>query len=206
MREGYSVSDQCGFTLYEVMVAVAIVGILATISIASYVVFGDKAKTVEAEIALAEVNRREMLYYDTHGEYSSDLQSIGYTPTPPLKYYTVEVEIGSGPQGVEFRAMARPMSNPQAEPWVLIHYDDGNTVLEKGSLPVTAGGMSGGGSSDGSNAAAGSSGNAGSAASGSGPTSKGPGTVIQTVNDSTSTGGSMGSGSYPGVHSYPSGR
>jgi prepilin-type N-terminal cleavage/methylation domain-containing protein len=62
MREGYSISDQSGFTISEVMVVVAIVGVLATISFASYVMFGDKAKTVEAEIALAEVNRREMLY------------------------------------------------------------------------------------------------------------------------------------------------
>jgi prepilin-type N-terminal cleavage/methylation domain-containing protein len=205
MREGYSISDQSGFTISEVMVVVVIVGVLATISFASYVMFGDKAKTVEAEIALAEVNRREMLYYDAHGEYSSDLQSIGYTPTPPLKYYMIEVEIGSGTQGVKFRATAKPTSNPQAEPWVLIHYENGNTVLEKGSRLVTAEGMSGG-SSDGSHAAASPSGNADGAASGSGSTSKGPGTVIQTVTDSSSTGGSMGSRSHSGTNSSPSGR
>jgi prepilin-type N-terminal cleavage/methylation domain len=135
MRKNYTISDQSGFTLCEVMVVVAIVSVLATISIASYVVFGNKAKTVEAEIALTEVSRREMLYHDAQGKYSSDLQSIGYTPTPPLKYYTIEVQVGPGPQGIEFRAMAKSMSNPQADSWVLTQYENGNTVLEK-ALPL----------------------------------------------------------------------
>lgn len=195
MRKNYTILDQSGFTLCEGMVVVAIVGVLATISIASYVVFGNKAKTVEAEIALAEVGRREMLYHDAQGKYSSDLQSIGYTLTPPLKYYTIEVQLGPGPQGIEFRAMAKSMSNPQADSWVLTQYENGNTVLEK--APPTA--MAGGGSSNSADSAGGPSGNAGSGASGSGSTSKGPGTVIQTTSSSSSAGGSMGSVSQPGT-------
>jgi prepilin-type N-terminal cleavage/methylation domain-containing protein len=175
MRKDYTISDQSGFTLCEVMVVVAIVSVLATISIASYVVFGNKAKTVEAEIALAEVSRREMLYHDAQGTYSSDLQSIGYMPSPPLKYYTIEVQVGPGPQGIEFRATAKSMIHPQADSWVLTQYENGNTVLEK--APPTA--MAGDGSSNSADSAGGPSGNAGSGASGSGSTSKGPGTVNQ---------------------------
>ena len=175
MSEGSSVSGQSGFTISEVMVVAAIVGILATISIASYVMFGNKAKTVEAEIALAEINRREILYYDAHGEFSSDLQSIGYTPTPPLKYYMVEVEIRPGLQGIEFRATAKPTSSLQTDSWVLTHYENGNTVLEKGPATAMAGSGSGGGSSESSNSVGGPSGNTGSGASGSGSTSNGSG-------------------------------
>ena len=208
MRKNYTILDQSGFTLCEGMVVVAIVGVLATISIASYVVFGNKAKTVEAEIALAEVGRREMLYHDAQGKYSSDLQSIGYTLTPPLKYYTIEVQLGPGPQGIEFRAMAKSMSNPQADSWVLTQYENGNTVLEKASPTAMAGGGSGGGSSNSSDSAGGPSGNAASGASGSESTSKGPGTVIQTTNSSSSTGGAMGSGgqSSTGANAGLSGR
>jgi prepilin-type N-terminal cleavage/methylation domain-containing protein len=196
MRKDYTISDQFGFTLCEVMVVVAIVSVLATISIASYVVFGNKAKTVEAEIALAEVSRREMLYHDAQGTYSSDLQSIGYMPSPPLKYYTIEVQVGPGPQGIEFWATAKSMSNPQTESWILTQYENGNTVLEKGPPTGTTGGGSGCGSSNSSDSAGSPSGNAGrSGASGSGSTSKGPGTVIQTMNSSSSAGGAMGSGS-----------
>jgi prepilin-type N-terminal cleavage/methylation domain-containing protein len=208
MRKDSTILDQSGFTLCEVMFVVAIVSVLATISIASYVVFANKAKTVEAEIALAEVSRREMLYHDAQGKYSSDLQAIGYTPSPPLKYYTIEVHLEPGPQGVEFRATAKSMSNPQAESWILTQYENGNTVLEKASPTAMAGGGSGGGSSNSSDSAGGPSGNAASGASGSGSTSKGPGTVIQTTNSSSSTGGAMGSGgqSSTGANAGLSGR
>lgn len=206
MRKDYTISGQSGLTLCEVMVVVAIVSVLATISVASYVVFGNKAKTVEAEIALAEVNRREMLYHDAQGKYSSDLQSIGYTPTPPLKYYTIEVQVGPGLQGIEFRATAKSTSNPQADSWVLTHYENGNTVLEKEPPTAMAGGGSGGGLSDSPDSAGGPLGNAGSGASGGGPSSKGPGAVIQSMNGSSSTGGSMSSESQPGTNAGPSGR
>ena len=60
-------------------------GILAAVAGISYTVFSDKAKSVEAETALHEVNRLEIMYYDARGQYSSDLQAIGYMPTPLLK-------------------------------------------------------------------------------------------------------------------------
>lgn len=196
------ISRECGFTLVEVMTVVAIVGILAGISVLSYVAFGNKAKGVEAEAALAEVNRLEMLYYDARGQYSSDLQAIGYTPTPPLKYYTVEIQVAPGAPGVRYRATAKPKDNPQLEPWVLTRYENGNTVLEK--LPpatVTAGGSSSGGSSDNSGSVGGSSDTSGVSATGKGSSTKGPGTVIQTVNGSSTGGGSMGPGGNQGTNS-----
>jgi Tfp pilus assembly protein PilE len=176
------------------MVVVAIVGILASIAGISYTVFSDKAKTVEAETALVEVNRLEMMYYEARGHYSSDLQAIGYTATPALKSYTVEVEVASGIPGVGYRATAKPKGNLQLEPWILTRYENGNTVLEKLTSTVTAESTLGGGSGDSSGSAGGSSDSSGVSASGKGSTSKGPGTVIQTINGSSSTGGSMGPG------------
>ena len=182
----------------------SLVGILASIAGISYTVFSDKAKTVEAETALVEVNRLEMMYYEARGHYSSDLQAIGYTATPALKYYTVEVQVASGVPGVGYRATARPKGNPQLEPWVLTRYENGNTVLEK-LLPtvVAAESTPGGGSGDTSGSAGGSSDSSGLSASGKGSGSKGPGTVIQTINGSSPTGGSMGPGGTQSTHSSP---
>lgn len=188
------VGAEQGSTLSEVMVVVAIIGILASIVGVSYTVFSDKAKTVEAETALVEINRLEMLYYEARGHYSSDLQAIGYTATSSLKYYAVEVDVASGMPGVGYRATAKPRGNPQLEPWVLTRYDDGHTVLEKLAPTVTAESTSGQGSGNSSGSAGGSSDSSGFTASGRGSSSKGPGTVIQTVNGSSSTGGSMGPG------------
>src|SRR4051794_7867980 len=92
MRSRLSIKEERGFTLIEMMMIVAIVGILASISIVSYAVFANKAKTVEAETALREVDRLETLYYEARGQFSSDLQAIGFISTS-LKYYTVSVQL-----------------------------------------------------------------------------------------------------------------
>ncbi|WP_447986620.1 type IV pilin protein [Nitrospira sp. Nam74] len=196
------VRGERGFTLSEVMVVVAIIGILASIAGVSYTVFSDKAKTVEAETALVEVNRLETMYYEARGQYSSDLQAIGYRTTPALKYYTVEVEVPSAASGVGYRATAKPKGDVQLEPWVLTRYENGNTVLEKLTLPAMAESRPGGGSGgsgDSSGPTEGSLESSGVSAS----TSKGPGTVIQTINGSSAAGGSMSSDRNLPAHSNP---
>jgi prepilin-type N-terminal cleavage/methylation domain-containing protein len=92
VEEPRIVKSEQGFTLSEVMVVVVIVGALASIAGISYTVFTDKAKTVEAETALVEVNRLEMMHYEARGHYSSDLHAIGYTATPALKFYTLKLK------------------------------------------------------------------------------------------------------------------
>jgi len=52
-----------GFTLIELMVVLAILSILAAIAMVSHKHFLEKARTVEAEVALAEINRLEIIYH-----------------------------------------------------------------------------------------------------------------------------------------------
>ncbi|MGH7231640.1 MAG: type IV pilin protein [Nitrospiraceae bacterium] len=135
-----------GFTLIEVMVVLAILAILIVIAGVSYRASIEKAKAVEAEIALHEVNRLENLYHQTHSQYSSDLKAIGYAPSPPLKYYALEVELKAGAGGIAYRATAKPTGSQPTESWALTRYQDGTTVLEK-EAPSTTGSTSAGGSS-----------------------------------------------------------
>ena len=192
MEQSRLPTSEQGSTLSEVMVVVAIVGVLASIAGISYTVFSDKAKAVEAETALVEVDRLEMMYYDAHGGYSSDLEAIGYTATLPLKYYTVEVDVAPEVPGVGYRSTAKPRGIPQLEPWVLTRYKNGHTVLEKVASITVMTETARGGGDDRSGSAGGSSDSSGASASGNGSSSKGPGTVIQTINGSSPTGGSMG--------------
>ena len=85
---------QRGFTLGELLVAVAIVSILSAFAIPAYRHFTKKAKMVEAEMSLRDVERLQAGYYIDAGEYSDQLPSLGFSPMPALQYYTVTVELG----------------------------------------------------------------------------------------------------------------
>ena len=76
--------------------------------------FTQKARAVEADMALAEVTRLEELYFSATGTYSSDLDAIGFKPTPPLQYYQVSVQAVNGPDGSMFQVTADPRSGTEA--------------------------------------------------------------------------------------------
>jgi prepilin-type N-terminal cleavage/methylation domain-containing protein len=141
-----SVRREEGFTLIELMAVVAIIGILAAIAMVSYRHFTDKAKSVEAEVALAEINRLEMLHHANHGLYSGDLNTIGFSLVPALKYYQVAVQVQNG--GTAFQAMALPLGYPGNKmALVLTHAPDGQIAMMKAdpsAIAVQAGGLSGG--------------------------------------------------------------
>jgi prepilin-type N-terminal cleavage/methylation domain-containing protein len=138
MRRSGRLVGERGFTLIELMVVLAILSILVAIASVSYQVFIKKAITVEAETALYEVDRLENLYQQTHSQYSSDLTALGYAPTPPLRYYTLEVRTGAG--GIVYQAMAKPKGSRRVDPWVLTRYENGTTVLEQVGPSTTGGG------------------------------------------------------------------
>ncbi len=138
-----------GFTLIELMAVVAIIGILAAFAMLSYRHFTDKAKAVEAEVALAEVDRLEMLHHANHGAYSADLNAIGFSLTSALKFHRVEVRLQNG--GTSFQAIALPLARAEKPlALVLTRSPDGQVGLMKAD-PVTlakaGGAMNGSGDS-----------------------------------------------------------
>ena len=118
--------------------ALAIAGILAGISLVSYHSYLQRAKALEGETALAEINRLETLYYQAHLEYSGNLKDIGYSPIPPLKYYDVSVLLIGKGVDMTYRAIATPKGSPTTDVLVLTKHSDGSESLEKmPAMPLT---------------------------------------------------------------------
>ena len=69
-----------GFTLVELMVVVAIVGILASVAIPMYSKFTARARQTEAKLALSNIFISQKAYYAEQGTFTACLAPLGYTP------------------------------------------------------------------------------------------------------------------------------
>lgn len=126
-----------GFTLIELMMVVAILGILAAMAMVSHRHFLEKARSVEAEVTLAEIDRLETLYHANHGTHSSDFTAIGFTLSRMLKYHKVLVQLQGG--GTSFKATAIPLSGTKLQKGLVLTHRMEGTTLQKADLVTLAG-------------------------------------------------------------------
>ena len=85
-----------GFTLIELMIVVAIIGILAAIAIPNFLRFQLKAKSSEGKTNLAAIRTAEESYYAEFGLYVSAFE----TPTAPGKNLKIKFD-NSGTNGAD---------------------------------------------------------------------------------------------------------
>lgn len=72
-----------GFTLVEVLVVVAIIGILAAIAYPSYLNSVRKSNRASARALMMEVAQRQATYYSENASYTTTLTALGF-PTGTL--------------------------------------------------------------------------------------------------------------------------
>jgi len=95
-----------GFTLIEVMIAVAIIGILVRLAYPVYTQSVLKSHRAEAKAALLDLASREERYFSTTNQYTSTGPSLGYAtgttltaaaPLPVLTgntaYYNLSIQV-----------------------------------------------------------------------------------------------------------------
>ncbi|HEZ5122739.1 TPA: pilin [Neisseria meningitidis] len=88
---------QKGFTLIELMIVIAIVGILAAVALPAYQDYTARAQVSEA-ILLAEGQKSAVTeYYLNHGKWPGDNTSAGVATSSKIKgKYVKEVEVKNG--------------------------------------------------------------------------------------------------------------
>jgi len=96
-----------GFTLIELMIVVAIIGILAAIAIPNFLRFQLKSKSSEGKVNIAAIRTAEESYLAEFGEYVAaavnpaavpQAQKVGMVPTPGVGFD----QLGWAPEGNVF--------------------------------------------------------------------------------------------------------
>jgi prepilin-type N-terminal cleavage/methylation domain-containing protein len=82
-------SEKYGFTLVELMVVVAIIGVLAAVAVPNYQIFQAKARQAEAKSGLGSIQSAEMAYATDTNTYSACLPVIGYVNNANTRYYSI---------------------------------------------------------------------------------------------------------------------
>ncbi len=80
---------EAGFTLVELMIVVAIIGILATIAVPQYSKFQAKARQAEVKISLGAAQSIESTFAVENNSYTGCLGNIGFSREGTKFYYTL---------------------------------------------------------------------------------------------------------------------
>lgn len=90
------VRKQCGFTLIELMITIAIVAILAGIAIPSYQQYVIRAARAAAQSEMLDIANREQQYFLANRVYA-DTATLGYTLSADVaNRYTQAITVGTG--------------------------------------------------------------------------------------------------------------
>lgn len=101
-----------GFTVVELVIAIAIIGILAAIAIPSYQEHLKKGRRADAQQFLSQVAQKQQQYLMDARAYAGDLTQLSMNTSVPAsvaKFYTLAVTADAGPPP-RFTVTATPVA------------------------------------------------------------------------------------------------
>lgn len=86
---------QSGVTLLELMVALVVIALLASIALPTYETFVQRTRRSEAREALADIAARQEQFYLDNKTYATSLGDLGRETTTANGYYAVSIPSAS---------------------------------------------------------------------------------------------------------------
>lgn len=120
-----------GFTLIEVMIVVGILGVLVSLATMSYSHFMTKAKAVEGELIVHEIERLQSLHHTTHDSYTDNFADLGFSMAGTFKYYLPELRVGADSTGINYQVRAVPTNVSSSNAWLLTSFRDGSLRVDR---------------------------------------------------------------------------
>lgn len=121
-RDRAEAAGQAGFTLIELMITVAIIGILASIAIPKYQDYVAKTKMAEAGEILSAVYTNEIVYVSENGIYADSEAKLGMT-MDGRRYYSLTTFTNVTSAGYTADIWADLDSDATLDKWQM-HEDD----------------------------------------------------------------------------------
>jgi len=111
------VNSSQGFTLIEIMITVAIIGILAAIALPSYQNYVLRAGRAEGQAALLDASARQEQFYLGNKTYATTIAAINGIVTTESNRYTISVDTPTGacPIITCYKLTATPMNAQAAD-------------------------------------------------------------------------------------------
>ena len=97
-----------GFTLIELMIVVAIIGILAAIAIPNFIKFQARSKQAEVKANLKAAYTAQKAFYQEKDTYSNIIAKVGFSPERGNRY----AYYFGGTASCEVRATTVPLTTP----------------------------------------------------------------------------------------------
>jgi type IV pilus assembly protein PilE len=109
----------CAFTLTELLVVLAIIGILLLIALPNLMPLISKSKSTEAKQNLTYIHSLEKSWYMEHSKYNADLKELGFELENPgeAQYSYVIISAGNGSFKVSATAKSDFDNDGQINVW-----------------------------------------------------------------------------------------